>query len=259
MYNFHSDGDRYFEIQKLNCKENVIPFIEEVYAVKCGTRVLEIGCGSGGVLSAFIERGCIGAGIDIREESIGFAKEKIADNKDVILLVKDIYDVDVEECLNGKFDIIILKDVIEHLPDKERLMKQLKRFVSDKGVIFFGFPPWQMPFGGHQQMLQSRILSRMPYFHLLPMPVYKYIMRIFGDYSEELVEIKNTGISIEQFERIAKKVGFVIIKRQLHLINPIYKYKLGLKKRLQYGFISAIPFVCNFFTTSVFYIIKPNK
>jgi SAM-dependent methyltransferase len=257
MYNFHSDADRYFEIQRANCAEHVIPFIEEVSQVKAGGRVLEIGCGSAGVLMAFLERGCTGVGIDISEQNIEFAKKKLAGRTDAVLLAKDIYEIDIDADLNGKFDIIVLKDVIEHIPNQERLIARLKNMLRPNGLIFFGFPPWQMPFGGHQQVLQSRVLSRTPYLHLLPMPVYKRVMRIFNSYSEEHVQIKQTGISIERFERIAKNAGYRVVNRQFHLVNPIYKYRLGLKMRKQWKLVSAIPYVRNFLTTSVFYLIKP--
>ena len=60
MFDFHTDKKRYFEIQEENAEEYVIPFIEQKFALQKGSRVLEIGCGEGGVLSAFIKRACAG-------------------------------------------------------------------------------------------------------------------------------------------------------------------------------------------------------
>ena len=82
-------------------------------------------------------------------------------------MVKDIYQVDIEKDLNGLFDIIVLKDVIEHIHDQAKLIGWMKNFLKPGGIVFFGFPPWYMPFGGHQQMCHSKI-SRLPYIHLLP-------------------------------------------------------------------------------------------
>ena len=50
MYDFHTDKKRYFQIQLENAEEYVIPFIEKTFVIKKGARVLEIGCGEGGVL-----------------------------------------------------------------------------------------------------------------------------------------------------------------------------------------------------------------
>lgn len=62
MFDFHLDRKRYFDIQRDNASEYVIPFIEERFEIKAGMRVLEIGCGEGGVMKAFIDRGCVAVG-----------------------------------------------------------------------------------------------------------------------------------------------------------------------------------------------------
>jgi len=258
MYEFHSNAEEYFNMQCENCEQYVIPFIEEIRPVKPDSRVLEIGCGSAGVLYAFLKRGCSGAGIDIDWGSIEFARKKLADFPDVKLLANDVYLVDTEKDLGGKFDLIILKDVIEHIHNQERLIVRMKELLNPGGMIFFGFPPWQMPFGGHQQVLQSRVLSHAPYIHLLPRAVYGGLIKMFGDKPDGFLEIQDTGISIERFERIVKAAGYSIANRQFHLINPIYKYKFGLKMRKQSPVIAAIPYLRNFLTTSVFYLIKPD-
>ena len=115
-----------------------------------------------------------------------------------------------------------------------------------------------MPFGGHQQMLQGW-LGKAPYWHLLPMPLFKKLLKINKQYSEDLVEIKETGISIERFEKILNKTGYQILLQKHWLINPVYEYKFGWKPRKQFSWIQAIPFIRNFFTTAVYYITTPKK
>jgi ubiquinone/menaquinone biosynthesis C-methylase UbiE len=133
----------------------------------------------------------------------------------------------------------------------------MKNFLKPGGIIFFGFPPWQMPYGGHQQMMQGW-LGKTPYWHLLPMPLFKSLMKANKKYSEELVEIKETGISIERFEKILKRTGYKILEHKHWLINPVYEYKFGWKPRVQFQLIKSIPFIRNFFTTAVYYIITPE-
>lgn len=258
MYDFHSDNDRYFLMQKITSQEYVIPFIEEVFSIVPGTRVLEIGCNQAGVLSAFLERGCTGVGVDLNSHYIEEGSIKLSqyiDSGQLKMISKDIYLVDYEKDLGGKFDIIVLKDVIEHIPDQEKLLRRMKSLLNPKGIIFFGFPPWQMPFGGHQQMCKNKILSRMPYFHLLPMPFYRRILKNFNENVEGLAEVKSTGISIERFEKILKRSSYKITNSSHYFINPIYKYKFNLKVRKQLPIVRSIPYLRNFLTTSVFYIV----
>jgi hypothetical protein len=104
----------------------------------------------------------------------------------------------------------------------------------------------------------KKVTSFLPYYHLLPTGIYKTILKLFGEPKGkiiELVEIKETGISIERFERIVKKSGYSIKNKTHFLINPIYKYKFGLKPRKQAGFITHLPYLRNFLTTCVYYTI----
>ena len=71
----------------------------------------------------------------------------------------------------------------------------------------------------------------------------------------ELLEIKETQITIERFEKIVQESGLKVLHQQHFLINPIYKYKFGLQPRKQLGFISAIPYIRNFLTTCVYYSV----
>lgn len=261
MFEFHADRKRYFDIQVQNTERYVLPFIEKVFSIKPGMRVLEIGCGEGGVLKAFIDKDCTGVGIELDESRLVNAREWMKDELQqgkVTFHSKDIYKA-TEADFGGAFDIIVLKDVIEHIHDQPKLIEWMKSFLTANGVIFFGFPPWYMPFGGHQQINKGKWLSKLPYYHLLPTPIYKWLLKSNGENWKEMLEIKETGISIERFERICKEKGYNVINHTHFLINPIYEYKFGWKPKEQFGLIKAIPFVRNFFTTCVYYLIQAKQ
>lgn len=248
-------------MQWLNAREYVLPFVESVFPVRPGMRVLEIGCGEGGVLKAFLERGCAGVGVELDASRVKLAQRLLADplaDGSIRLVSKDIYQVDVQSDLQGPFDIILLKDVIEHIHDQPRLIGWMKQFLKPGGCIFFGFPPWQMPFGGHQQICRSR-LSRLPYIHLLPRFVYRGLLRWKNEPVDDLMEIRDTRISIERFERICLQQGYRFLFSEHFLLNPIYKWKFGWKPRKQFPWIRSIPVLRNYLTTCVYYVITPNN
>lgn len=260
MQERHLNKDVYFKEQEYTTQTYVIPFVNQFLQVTPNLHVLEIGCGEAGNLKPFLDMGCKAMGIDLNAVKVEYAKELYTSHPNssrLTLIVDDIYNR-VDE-YREEFDLIILRDVIEHIHDQEKFMSGLKTFVKPGGKIFFGFPPWQNPFGGHQQVCRSKILSVLPFFHLLPMPLYKIVLRLFGESEkgiENLVEIKETGISIERFEKILKKENWEIDKKTFFFINPNYEVKFGLKPREAYGFISAIPFIRNFFTTACYYLIS---
>lgn len=260
MQERHIHRDRYFEEQAYTSKNYVIPFIEEVMKLEPGIEVLEIGCGEGGNLRPFLDKGLKATGVDILESKINNAR-KIYQNypgrDNLTLECNDIYDVG--DRFDNKYDIIIMRDVLEHIHDQDRFMHYVKRFLKPGGKFFLGFPPWQNPFGGHQQMCQSRILSKMPFLHLLPGKLYPASMKLFGEKPatiNSLMEIKDTRITIEKFRRIIQREEYVIRKEVFWFINPNYEIKFRLKPRKQAGFISSLPYLRNFMITTCYYVLE---
>ena len=179
-FEFHRDRDKYFNLQSENTNKYIIPFIEKLKEIDSSLKVLEVGCRDGGVLLPFLERGCHITGVELSEKMLLQAKERysqsIEDGK-AYFLAKDIHEFNSSE----KYDIILLKDVIEHVYGHDKLIKKLKSLMAPGGVIYFGYPPWQNPFGGHQQVLESKFWSKMPYYHLLPNFMYYGILKTTKD------------------------------------------------------------------------------
>ncbi len=261
MFEFHKDKERYFKQQTDNAKEYVLPFIESVKPLKKDMRVLEVGCAEAGVLKAFLDKGLTGVGVELIDYRATLAKEFLKDEIEkgqAQIISKNIYDDSFKGEFVQGFDLIVLKDVIEHIHNQQQAIIRLKEFLKPDGAIFFGFPPWQMPFGGHQQISKSKWLSKLPYYHLLPASLYKWILQMGGESKlniDELLEVKETGISIERFERCVRDAGLIVKKRTYYLINPIYKYKFGLKAKKQNAFVASIPVVRNYFTTCMYYVV----
>lgn len=258
----HKDHHIRYTQQFDNARNYLIPFIAETMSLDEHCNVLDIGCGDGGVMGAMLERGCSVTGIELNKLKFEFASDNVSTHLrhgKATLININIYEEEALIKLREQFDLIILKDVIEHIPHQEKFIPYIKQFLKPGGRIFFGFPPWYMPHGGHQQICNSRLLGFLPYFHLLPVPLYKAVLKAFGEHEStihELMEIKDTGISIERFERIVVRNNYEIEKKQPYLINPIYEDKFGWKPRKQFSIINHIPFFRNFITTCVYYVIR---
>lgn len=260
----HKDETVRYEQQIDNSKTYVLPFIEKTHTIGTGTHVLEIGTGEGGVLVPFAQRGCFCVGVDLDPVRIDlandFLKDEVAAGK-MEFLYKNVYDEDFLQRFKGFFDVIILKDAIEHIPGQEQFIPYIAQLLKADGQIFFGFPPWYMPFGGHQQICQHKLPSVLPYYHILPRGLYVGLLKMMGENQgtiKELLEIKDTQISIERFERIVRNSGLKVKNKQHYFINPIYKYKFGLKPRKQWGPLTHLPYLRDFITTCVYYTIGKN-
>lgn len=264
-FDFHKDREIYFNLQSNNTRKHILPFIEAHKPIEKGMKILEIGCRDGGVLIPFLERECHVTGFDLEDGPLLEAKRRydkeIKEGK-AEFFVMDVHDY-VKENKNNidkKFDVIVLKDVIEHVYGHQEMIAGIKNLLKPGGVIFFGFPPWQNPFGGHQQVIKNKFFSLLPYYHLLPNFIYYGIVkRIDPENFPFIKATKETQITPDKFERIAKEEGFTIHKRTLYLINPMYEFKFNLKPRKQFKWLENIPYLRNFFTTDCDYLIGLDK
>lgn len=258
----HLDRDAKYRQQLLVARDTLIPFIEAVAPVD-GRRVLEIGCGEGGILEAFLERGCRCVGMDLSPEKIEHAHkilhEPIAAGQ-ADFVAANIYDDAFMAEHGGPYDIVLMKDTIEHIPNRRQLLNRIRSFLAPEGVLFIGFPPWYMPYGGHQQIAYSTP-GKLPYYHLLPRPLYRRLLKAFGEPErrvEELMEIVDTRLTILQLERLLRQTRYETLRRELYLIRPIYRHKFGLTPRRQLPGLRSLPVLRDFVTTAAFYLVRPR-
>ena len=243
------------------CRNYYLPYIEQHTSLKFGRkcRVMEVGCGIGGILSIFAAMGATVTGIDIHKPSIETAKTLFAERGlKGTFICSDIFDYSDTQ----PYDLIILHDALEHIPEKERLMLHLKSFLKADGLLYLGFPAWQMPFGGHQQMAKNRIIANCPYIHLLPRPLFRFVFRACGEKESTVkcfFEIRDTRITIEGFHKLVTATGLRIVNQRLYFINPNYQVKFGLKPRILSPVIGKIPYVRNFFTTTCYYLLAKQE
>lgn len=267
-YDFHSDHEFYLDFLARNARDSIMPFcLEGLQAMDSsiqgweGLKVLELGCGEGGNLLPFVEAGCHGTGIDLNQSKIEFGLQRMSrftSSGRMDLRAEDIYNPNIETEFTGQFDLIVLKDVIEHLPDQPQAMKQMQKFLKPNGLLFIGWPPWSMPFGGHQQIAIGW-MQKFPWIHLLPRSAYDAVIRLTKqspETREELLSIYDCGIGIQRMHRIARESGMPVWREIHYFINPIYAYKFGLKTRQQLSWVRSLPYIRDFMTTSVYLLLQ---
>ena len=259
MQHRHLNKEKYFEEQSFTTFHHVIPYLRPFFRPATGKRILEIGCGEGGNLKPFLDAGCLVTGVDMSESKISNGWkffENHPKRQNLRLICEDIYHFpDTDQ----PYDLIIMRDVIEHIHNQERFMHFVKRFLAPAGYFFLAFPPWYNPFGGHQQICSNRFLSKIPWIHLLPRPLYTLILRWGGEPEariDTLMEIRQTGLSIERFEKIIRAEQYDVVKRSLYLINPNYEVKFQMKAREIPVFLARLQGIRNFYITTAYYLLR---
>lgn len=257
MQKRHTDRYRYFREEAATTEKYFIPYLSEFMDVG-DISVLEVGCGEGGNLLPFARRGCRVVGVDLSEQRVRQAESFFSRECAAGTFVCD--DVMHYRGDGRLFDLIVCHDVVEHIPEKGKMLLALKRLLAPGGRLFVAFPAWQMPFGGHQQIARSWVVSHLPFVHLLPELAFSLMLRLFGEDASkinELIGIRRTRCTVEMFEREAASAGYTVCDRRLWLVNPHYEVKFGLRPIRLCRQLSALPYIRNFMASSCFYVVRP--
>lgn len=101
-------------------------------------KILDAGCGNGGLSIAFAREGAIVSGVDIEKELYDIAK-KYADSKKVSVdfVLYDGYKMPFSE---NEFDYAASASVLEHTDDPAFYLNEIMRVLKPGGVLYLGFP-----------------------------------------------------------------------------------------------------------------------
>jgi len=97
-------------------------------------KVLDVGCGDGLITEKIGTNNHI-VGIDNSDKGIKLARKKC--NNVNNLIKTDALDLPFED---KKFDVVVLADVIEHIKEEKRLIKEIARVLKKRGKIIITTP-----------------------------------------------------------------------------------------------------------------------
>lgn len=221
----------YWRYQYLLGEQELVPLLKQWGVFIPGGRVFEFGCGEAGVLGAFANAGAaeaIGADISAYRIEVG---RKIASlgNLPIELVTMDLLGEPIPPTWQQRFDVVLMRDVIEHLDNTAKALAIARQLLVPGGSALVTFPPYYSPFGGHQHLLQT-ILGKVPWVHLVPKPVFEWMIRQSTRAAdrEEVRRLRNIRLTIHRFESAARHVGLVIARKILYLLRPVFRYKFGL-------------------------------
>jgi 2-polyprenyl-3-methyl-5-hydroxy-6-metoxy-1,4-benzoquinol methylase len=122
-----SEEDGYFEWDRPELRE-LVP--------ETARRVLDVGCGAGALGGALRdERGIEVVGVELFADAAARAAERLDD-----VVVADLDTVAELPYPHGHFDAMVFGDVLEHLRDPHRLLRALRPYLADDGVIVCSIP-----------------------------------------------------------------------------------------------------------------------
>lgn len=224
-------AEKHFEEQRKHTIHYLLPYFrrnipEDIQSF----RILEVGCAEAGFLDVLCEQSIDAVGLELEAHRVEIAKIK---NPELNIVIGDISDPEIPARLGPGYDLIVMRDVIEHVPDRLTTLQNLAALLKPGGYLYITFPPRFSPFAGHQQHGRTW-LGKIPYLQFVPAPALRVLGRIFRE-DKQVVEttIKNwrIGLSIARFQKRVKEIGFQSIRSDWFVIRPAFQTRYGLKPR----------------------------
>lgn len=251
---FKNWQDYYWTYQNILAKKYLIPMLEKNGVRLEGKKVFEIGCGSGGVIEAFAERCGKAVGLDITP----FEYSEHASGK-VNYITADIFDRSYDAQYADQYDLILFRDVIEHLPQKKEVFELCDRLLTKDGRIFMTYPPFYSPYGAHQQVFAKTTLGKLPYTQFLPATMYRKFVASVEKGNEQALnvakEITSTKTTIGSLNRAIRRSVFQIDHQDCYLTRPSFEIRYGVKPR-KIQWVKRVPLLREILVMGVYMILK---
>ncbi len=244
----------YFNFRHIKAK-HIIDKIKHYKPLK-NSKVLDIGCGVGGIAHSFWLEGSKVTGIDLNPEDIKTTKSFCGKAK------IDFYAMNAANLKfpDNTFDICILSSMLEHVDNPKIVLKECFRVLKKGGILYVDFPPYYSFFGHH---LYDYIAFPVHYFpQKLVRPLIRwYILKQKGTVMTEPKDILSqfeslNKLSIKKFNKMIfsfqnKKNNFSISKleQKFCLINLS-------SKEISINFIKYFGLLSEIFTMLYISIIK---
>lgn len=127
--------DRHFWFRARN--RVILTLVRQITAgLPPGYRVLEVGCGTGNVLRV-LEQACpdgVVVGMDLFAEGLQYARQRTS----CFLLQGDIH----APPFGTRFDLIGLFDLLEHLPDDMKVLRNVHAILAPQGTLLLTVPAY---------------------------------------------------------------------------------------------------------------------
>jgi len=157
------------------------------------SHILEIGCGTGGNLEILSQFGEV-TGLDNSPEAIEFCQKRGFRN----CLLGDAENINFPE---RSFDLIAALDLLEHINDEQKVLKEIHRALKDDGYFLIMVPAYQFLWSEHDEALHHKRRYALPglrdkllkanfdivsasyfiFFTALAFFIYRILRKIFSD------------------------------------------------------------------------------
>lgn len=126
--------------------------------------LLDCGCGAGEYVAAFIDD------YGLRAEGLEYLQDKVAQAKASNPHADHVQQGDIEaiQFPDQSFDYALVNEVLEHVPNESKALKEVNRILRNKGRLFLFSPNRWYPFETHGVFLKRSNRKLPPYTPFIP-------------------------------------------------------------------------------------------
>lgn len=204
------------------------------HGVVPGRRVLDGGCGRGEYVVALRAAGVLAFGVEFLAEKVGEPPPGVPTGT--------ILRADLEQLPYGpsSFDVVFLNEVLEHVPDERRALREVWRVLRPGGTVIILSPNRLFPFethGVHLRRSGRRVPPYVPFVPYVPLPLGRKLFRYWARnyWAGELArlvrsigfETRPTGFLWQTFENISGQQPYA-----LTVLRPVLRLVAETCERL---------------------------
>jgi len=230
----------YRRYQERIASQVIVPSLARDGIALAGNRLLDVGCGTGGMMPVWRENGADPVGVDTDVARLkGLPEACVAG--DVLSL----------PFADESFRIVVAHDCLEHVGETARALAEIARVLSPVGVAFVTFPPFFSAYGAHQHASPT-FAKFFPFGHLLPARLW---LALAGHGPYRKMFAKLSRLSMSRFERAVPAAGLRVRTRRAFLVRP----EVALRWRVPAvpaPLVAAVPLLRELVVTGVFYLLQ---
>ena len=250
-------GLSYFDYQRLVCSEVVIPWLASRLDL-AGLEVGDFGAHHGGMLDALRDGGLVAGAVGLELSADVVASSPFLGDERFRLEVADVMSTAPDAPM---FDLVLMHDVLEHIPDGRGALRAVFGALVPGGHLFVSFPPYYSAFGGHHQLAAGRI-RLVPFAHLLPARVFFGLAQpSANEYMNadaalgDMLSVRSARLTLRKAEQRLGEAGLKIVDRELFVVRPEHTVRYGVKTRRTRA-LGAIPLVREAAVNGAFYLAR---
>ena len=268
---FKNAGEEWYEKEYGYQSQNILiskafrgchkKFLKKFNNLASGTKVLDIGCGTGEFIAELQKKGCEVWGVDFNKNHTEIARNKFG--------LKNIFAMDFSDFLDKedlpKFDIVTFFGLLEHIDNPLKLVQKVEKIIKPDGIIAtsapskenlvvymhsIDLPPHHLSQWGREAIANLFQKIGFSIFHIEYLDQFQSFKSVSSErfrfgLVEKTAKALNSGNSKEQ--------GGVILVKIIDLLGNIRDYLIG---GLPAAFLLIISWILGRKGATMFVILK---